>query len=533
MLKLLVKKQMIEIFRVYFYDAKKNKARSKVSTILFMLWYAMIMAGVLGGIFTLLSRKLCGPMAAFDMGWLYYTLMGLLAILLGIFGSVFNTYSGLYLAKDNDLLLSMPIPVSALVTARLLSVYLMGLTYSAVVIIPAWIVYLMTAGVTVPNLFGGIVLTLLISLFVMTLSCVLGFVVAKVSLKLKNKGLITVFVSLLFIGGYYFFYFKAQNMITDLLANLDEYGERVKGSAYLLYAFGKVGTGDIKSSLIMVCLAVVTFLLMWLLISKSFLQVVTSTGKVAGTIYRKRDMRQKSVTKALLYREFRHFTSSPGYMLNSGLGVFLMPVCAVALLWKGRKIFTMLNAMFGSQDGSVMLLFTIMLCGLVSMNIMTAPSISLEGKSLWIAQSLPVAPFQVLWAKLKMQLILNGIPVVLCMLCAAAVCPFKIGQFVMMLLQVLTYVFVMAAFGLFMGVSKPVLTWTNELTPIKQSASVMVTMFGGFGYTVLLFVGYMMLAGYTLGYARYIGIFTVVNAVAGMILYLWLKTKGCDRFAGL
>lgn len=37
MLKLLVKKQLIEIFRVYFYDAKKNKASSKLSTIMFMI----------------------------------------------------------------------------------------------------------------------------------------------------------------------------------------------------------------------------------------------------------------------------------------------------------------------------------------------------------------------------------------------------------------------------------------------------------------------------------------------------------------
>ena len=76
--------------------------------------------------------------------------------------------------------------------------------------------------------------------------------------------------------------------------------------------------------------------------------------------------------------------------------------------------------------------------------------------------------------------------------------------------------FVMAVFGLFMGVIKPVLTWTNELTPIKQSASVMVTMFG-----------------YTLGYICYIGIFIAANVVAGLTLYIWLRTKGCDRFAEL
>ena len=91
----------------------------------------------------------------------------------------------------------------------------------------------------------------------------------------------------------------------------------------------------------------------------------------------------------------------------------------------------------------------------------------------------------------------------------------------------------MAVFGLFMGVIKPVLTWANELTPIKQSASVMITMFGGLGYTALLFIGYMMLPGYTLGYMLYIGIFIAVNVVAGLTLYIWLKTKGYDRFAEL
>ena len=79
------------------------------------------------------------------MGWLYFAIMGLLAILLGAFGSVFNTYSGLYLAKDNDLLLSMPIPVRTIMAARLLGVYLMGLMYSGVVMLPAIIVYWVTA----------------------------------------------------------------------------------------------------------------------------------------------------------------------------------------------------------------------------------------------------------------------------------------------------------------------------------------------------------------------------------------------------
>lgn len=64
-----------------------------------------------------------------------------MAILLGAFGSVFTTYSSLYLPKDNDQMLSLPIPVDTLIAARLLGVYLMGLMYSGVVVLPAIIVY--------------------------------------------------------------------------------------------------------------------------------------------------------------------------------------------------------------------------------------------------------------------------------------------------------------------------------------------------------------------------------------------------------
>ena len=136
MLKILVKKQLTEIFRSYFYNPKTNKARSKGAVAGYIILFAVVMVGLLGGMFTMMSLGLCGPLVSAGMGWLYFALMSLLAVLLGAFGSVFNTYSGLYLAKDNDLLLSMPIPVNTLMASRLLSVYLMGLMYSGVVILP-------------------------------------------------------------------------------------------------------------------------------------------------------------------------------------------------------------------------------------------------------------------------------------------------------------------------------------------------------------------------------------------------------------
>ena len=88
MLSALLKKQLQEIFRSYFYNAKQGKARSRVSTVGYFAFFAVLMVGVLGGLFTYLAHSLCAPFAAAGMEWLYFTIMAMVAIVLGAFGSV-------------------------------------------------------------------------------------------------------------------------------------------------------------------------------------------------------------------------------------------------------------------------------------------------------------------------------------------------------------------------------------------------------------------------------------------------------------
>ena len=531
MLKLLLKKQLLEIFRSYYYDAKKNKARSKAATAAYMAMFVVLMVVVLGGIFTLLSVKRCAPMAQAGMGWLYFALMGLLAVFLGVFGSVFNTYASLYLAKDNDLLLSMPIPVYVLLASRLLGVYLMGLLYSGIVILPAVIVYWAVAGVTLANVLGGVLLTALISVFVMTLSCALGWVVAKISL-LKHKSFVTVVISLAFFGAYYFFYFRAMALIQELLANLAVYGAAVKDGAYPIYLFGSVGTGDAKACIIVTAFVAALFALMWALISRSFLKTATATGKTARTVYRETTVRQKSIPAALLGREFAHFGASPNYMLNCGLGTFLMPVCALLILWKGGEFLSTVETLLDGLEGSVPVMLSICLCGVASMNDMTAPSVSLEGKSLWLAQSLPVTSWQVLRAKLRMHLLLTVVPAALCGICVAVVSPAGAAQTALALVVAALFTVLSALLCLFLGLKMPNLHWTSEITPIKQGGAVALALLGGVVYAALLAAGFFLI-GWRIGYMAFMAAFAVVTLAACVLLLRWIKTKGCTVFANL
>ena len=93
MVRLLLKKQLSEIFRSYFYDAKKNKPRSKASTVSLIVLYVLLMVGVTRRYVHAVLHSVCALPCTRPV-WTGCTSPSLpwSAVLLGAFGSVFNTY---------------------------------------------------------------------------------------------------------------------------------------------------------------------------------------------------------------------------------------------------------------------------------------------------------------------------------------------------------------------------------------------------------------------------------------------------------
>ena len=532
MVKTLLKKQFAEIFRNYFYDTKKNKVRSKAGTIGYFVFFFLIMVVLLGGMFSMMAVSLCAPLVAAGAGWLYFAITGLIAILLGILGSVFSTYTGLYLAKDNDLLLSMPIPTDMIMLTRLMGVYLMGLMYSSVAIVPAIVVYLITVPFSAKAVIGCIVLLILISIVVLTLSCLLGWVVAKLSTKLKNKSFVSVLISLVFIGLYYFVYFKAMDLVRDLIANITVYGPTIREKAYAVYLFGSVGEGDPLS--IAVCTAVVGLLfgLMWWLLGKTFLSLATATGKTEKIKYKARREKQRSAASALLSKEFRRLTSNANYMLNCALGTLLIPVLGILLLVKGPSLVGTLNDVFGSERGAVTVLICAALCTACSMNDTAASAVSLEGKNIWIPQSLPVDPWQFLRAKLRVQLLLSMPSLLFASLCAVFALHSSAAEAVLIVLLPQIFVLFFALLALTLDLRRANLGWTNELAPIKQSMQVAVALLGSMAYAILLAGAYLLLMP-SFGALVYLSCFTLMTGIGALLLFLWLRRKGGKLFMEL
>lgn len=528
MLKTLVKKQLYELFRAYFFDAKKNKMRSKGQIVGFITFFVVVIVICLGGMFTAISLSTGKQLIPVGLGWLYFAIMGGMAVALGAFGSVFNTYSSLFLAKDNDLLLSMPIPVKYIINSRLLSVYLLGALYAWSVMIPAEISYFIIAGVAFKTFLCALIMLITVTLIVLVLSCFLGWIVAKVSVKLKNKSIITAFISLVFIAAYYFFYFKASALLSYIMENANSIGQTLKVKAFPLYLFGQGGVGNVIAAISTLCIFIVLFLATWMLIEKSFLSIATSSGPGKKLVYKNKEFKAQSVDAALLSKEFARFVSSANYMLNCGLGIVMLLIVGILILIKSDYLLLHMGRTFGKGSDIFAALAILMIGSMNAMNDMATPSISLEGKNIWLLQSLPVTPFQIVRAKVRMQVILSLIPSIFCAICMIIAFHLPVGMAIFVLAVSAIFIVMVAYFDMWVGMERPIMNWSTEVIPIKQNLSVLVAIFGSWVPCVIFIGGFAFSHFLKVNAYIYFGVMTVLGLIFVYIFRLIVKKK-CQK----
>ncbi|MGN1124540.1 MAG: hypothetical protein ACI4RR_09365 [Eubacterium sp.] len=531
MTKPLLKKQMMEVFSWIYQDKKTGKNRSKKNIISYSILYIAIF-GFLAGVFFNLASKLCSQLEPVNLSWLFFAMMGLIALAFGVFGSVFNTYSSLYTAKDNDLLLSMPIKPSGILIARLSGVYAMGLMYELIVMIPTLIAYYVNGANGILSIIFGILCTLVLSVFVLALSCVLGWVVALVQGKIKNKSFVTVFISLAFLFGYYYAYNKAYLALQYVVANAENVSAKAKIILYPFYHMGLAAQGNALSMLIFTAVVGVIFAAVYLVLSRSFIRLATTSTTSAKTQYREKAVKTASADSALLRKEFKRFTSSPAYMLNCGLGTVLLIAAGIAVLVKRNDLMSMLTELFSGYESFIPLLAVAAICMMTTMNDITAPSISLEGKNLWLAQVLPVSSLQILKAKLKLHIILTVVPALILTTCMLAVIKPSVEFVIITPVIVVLFVVFSALLGLSINLKMPNLNWTNETVAVKQSMSVLIALFGGWAIVIALGLIYFAVERFISDFA-FLVIAAILFAVLSAFMFNRLKKNGTKLFEAL
>ena len=544
MLKILLRTRLLALLDRFSGSGKGKKALD-TRKIAFLIVAGIVLLGLAGLLLSALLRPMYESLGKTDQEWLYFALAGAGAFLVSFMMTSFYAQGAIFEAQDNEMLLSMPIPPSAILGSRIGTLYLLNFFFSAMFLGAAGIVKL-TAGGTAKA--GGIVIFVLciflLALISTTLSCLLGWGVSIVTRRMRRKALFQLLFSLAFLALFYVISFG------DIMRNLKSIGENseglvgvFRGVLYPFYVMGLACAGNgIKNLLIFAAICLIPFALMWFIMSKSFVRIVTSKGGAKKIKYEAKALKGSSVTWSLAKKDLTRFFNSSSYMLNAGLGliytiglgVYLLimvktgkaadtanAAAAAAAAAEAPNFFDRIMAIVG--PGGRPLLFALMLSLVAGFSYISGPSISVEGNNLWILKSMPLRAAEVLRSKVMAHLTI-ALPVSLVgSLILAVAVPMDAMQIVIMILMPLLAHCFCALVGVIGNLYLGKVNFPSLAKAVKSNSAQLVPMLSTLivtGLPSVLFFTVLKNSGIEFTTILYITIGLLVVCNVGMYIFL-------------
>ena len=508
--------------------AKKSGVGKAVLYGLLFLYLAGIMLFYIG----ILCNAICVPFCSMGLEWFYFGIVMILALMLCFIGSVFMTQSSIYRAKDNDLLLSMPIKPGYILLSRMLSILSVNYVYAAMVFVPAGVVYCMNYTPSVIGVILFVLLSLLVPLLSQALACLVAWLLELVSSKMRNKNIVILLASLVALGLYFMVIMRLNEYLTSLIMNGTAIAESVKKAFFPAYFYGMaISEQSLMGVLITVAVTVGPAAVAYYILSKNFVNVVSTNKGGVRRKYIAKEEDSKSPMSALLSKELSQFTSSASYMLNAGLGGVFALVLAVVMIFNSDMLGQMIG--IGIPTSLVTLFAAVAISFCVSMNIVSAPTISLEAKTLWISKTIPVDTKAILMSKVYLHLIITApFSLISSLICAFILKP-DIKEAVLLIGLPLLMTLFGALFGLVMNLAFPKFNWNTETQAVKQGMSVFFTMMGSMALVVAFVLVYSMALIDSMSPITYAYVVMAVMAVICVGLYAYIETGGVKRYMEL
>lgn len=416
----------------------------------------------------------------------YFAIIFTASIIFSIMGSIFASQSYLFDAEDNELLMSMPLKPSVILTSRIATLYFLNLFYGSIITFPTLVAYSIVIGFSLKAFILYLVSMFLTPIFVTAMCCFIGYILWLINSKFAKKNVGSMIFALLFFSGLIFVSLKlgSANDISfvDHKA-LQQFFYSASNSLYSYfppaYWYGTaIQNCDIIYMLMYVALCIVPMLIMFGFLSLKLKKIMTTKRSEKKKHYVAKPLKQSSVMSALIKKELKTFFSISGYLMNSGMGTLASIVMGIIFLFKGSSIPQFVSENISNASGLIPLSFA---CGLVVtavMNDVTAPSISLEAKTLWILKSSPINPMDIVISKSLISPIITipGITI-------ATIC-YVIGMFPNVTIADVLFIFLMpilaTTFSGFLGVlinlRFPRFDWSSQIIVIKQSGSVLLSL---------------------------------------------------------
>ncbi|MBQ9744995.1 MAG: hypothetical protein IJW19_07715 [Clostridia bacterium] len=524
MFKLLLKTRF-SMFFASLTQGKKKKNKSTAGKVLMIILFAFVGLYVMGAMFALFTGMSIITSGT-DQEFFVFSLALLVAIALTLFGSIFPTKTQIFDSKDNELLLSLPIPPKYIFTSRLVFLLIINYMLESVIMIPAIITFGIFIGYSLTGFLFTVLVYLLIPFLTLSVSSLIAWIVSLIASKIKNKTLVTVGLFALFFGAYmYFMGSLGFSSGSGELHDIDFSG--FKDVFLIGWGANAMTYGNGIDFLLFLACCVIPGALAYFLLNRSFVKIITTKRGRAKTKYKEKRENAEGVFITLIKKEMKRFVTSSAYILNEGMGILMMVIFTVMISVMGKDL---VPAIEGSGFEFVVepIIFGLLAFG-ASMIIISTPSISLEDKHLWILQSLPVRGAHVLLAKVASHIIIGAPAGVICSVILSVVFKLSILEVIVLVISVIAITAFGAYFGMLLGLLFPKFDWQNENVAVKQGFAVFGSMLGGMLWAFIMtgVVFLMSFISFLLGALTV----TVINAGVCVAIHMYFLHGGERKFA--
>ncbi|SHK02620.1 ABC-2 type transport system permease protein [Hathewaya proteolytica DSM 3090] len=541
-LKLILKINLINTLGLNKLGKKHRKSNLKDIFVGGGVLFSLIIIGILVSLYFSLMAKGLKSVGMLDL-LLYMSV--LVVMLLTFFTSMFKAQGILFSAKDFELLMTMPVQPSTILSSKIIELLVINYLFSAMVIFPSSIIYFTYKQGVNPVFFLFIIaLFFFVPLLPIVISSLFAFLLSYISSKVKAKNIVLMILSmasliLILVGSS-----KMNTLISYVMKNSTSITNAINKLCPPAFLYVDAVTNyNIISLIKMILWSLIPFILFVAVFSKGYMDINLKLGEIykKGN-YKIKRLKQSSVFKALLKKEIKRYISSPIYVMNTSVGVVMSTVAAVSSLFVGSqgiiKILASGNDMTAVMPLMLQFIQLIPIAVLVfsaSLSCTTGSSISIEGKNLWILKTLPVEAKQVFLVKIFVNLIITVPAIILDSILFAI--GFKLNPlnfFFVLSIPLLLSLF-SAISGLIINLTFPNFSWKSETYVVKQSISSMLSMF--LGIIVMIAIGFIIYLTYKFTSIRnlyvYLTAVIVVLTILIFIAIMKLRKKGEQMFREL
>lgn len=494
-------------------DNSKEKRKLLITTVTLLLIATVIC-------FMSTSYSIALAIVLKPMGYLDLILIVaiLFSCILSFIMSIYKAQGTLFSSKDYDLLMSLPIKNSTILTSKILSLMSISYIETALIIIPASIVYLIYNGSLSWIFFIILVVGLIfIPMIPIIAASIIAMIITFISSRFKHKNIATIVVGM---GALLLILIVSMNMQNYINAFVENSDSIVSGLSkiYLpaMYLKDALVNYDVFNLLKFIAISIIPFVIFIIVFSKAF---KTVNGKLSESYkkanYKVKKLETSSITKALVMQELRRYFATPIYVMNTAFGMVLLVAASIATLFVSKETLVELLG-YPEIANMIPVAILVILVFTIGLSCTTNSSISLEGNRLWILKVLPIEPKDIFKGKIITNLIITIPAAVIANIIFYIGLKFDVKYLILNLVISIVFSIVSAVLGLIINLCFPKMDWTNPTTVVKQSASVMITILG-----IMILI--LALIGVSIALVK---IFSVTNImiILTVVLILFLIT---------